>query len=421
MPAPHDVSTLRSFLGSVQFYAKFLPPTFASVVEPLYRLTRKGHRWAWVSEEEAAFRRLRELLSTADVLGHFDPSLPSGVACDASAVGIDATLFHRHSDGSERPIANVSKTLTASQRSYSQIQKEALVIIYVSKKFQLVTDHQPLGAMFGSNKPTPVLPANRWNTPMLMSSVDCLSVIIPISTRKKIPTTWTTFASSKHWVCKWNQPTRVRCGKSFLDQTLTTKVMRFTRGGWPEKNLQEDFAHFGFPHTVVTDCAATFKSEEFCKENGVFRLTGAPYHPATNGAANFQKANWVPAIVVKRFGTRSVNVRVVPRGSVWRRHIDQLRPRYFRQMTQNLVILPGCPKVEKRNLPFQSSSRATLRQQPPTSQNVSPEYGPSHPRRSKRPRKRKPRKTFLLLNLRFLRVVFSRTFLGASLPRSPLR
>jgi len=53
------------------------------------------------------------------------------------------------------------------------------------------------------------------------------------------------------------------------------------------KLLQEDFAHFGFPQTVVTDCAATFKSEEFqefCKENGIVRLTGALSHPATNGA-----------------------------------------------------------------------------------------------------------------------------------------
>jgi len=51
------------------------------------------------------------------------------------------------------------------------------------------------------------------------------------------------------------------------------------------KLLQEDF---GFTHTVVTDCAATFKSEEFqefCKENGTVHLTGALYHPATNGAA----------------------------------------------------------------------------------------------------------------------------------------
>jgi len=50
------------------------------------------------------------------------------------------------------------------------------------------------------------------------------------------------------------------------------------------KLLQEDF---GFPHIVVTDCAAIFKSEEFqefCKENGIVHLTGAPYHPVTNSA-----------------------------------------------------------------------------------------------------------------------------------------
>jgi len=69
------------------------------------------------------------------VLAHFDPSLPLGVACDASAVGIGTTLFHRYSDGSERPIAKISKMLTASQRNYSQIQKEALAIIYALKKF----------------------------------------------------------------------------------------------------------------------------------------------------------------------------------------------------------------------------------------------------------------------------------------------
>jgi len=34
-------------------------------------------------------------------------------------------------------------------------------------------------------------------------------------------------------------------------------------------------------------------------------------------------------------------------------------------MTQNLVILPGCPKADKRTPPFQSSSRASFRQRPP--------------------------------------------------------
>ena len=51
--------------------------------------------------------------------------------------------------------------------------------------------------------------------------------------------------------------------------------------------LEMEFAHFGYPYTVVSDNAATFKSDEFqnwCRERGIIHLTGAPYHPATNGA-----------------------------------------------------------------------------------------------------------------------------------------
>ncbi len=52
--------------------------------------------------------------------------------------------------------------------------------------------------------------------------------------------------------------------------------------------LDKDFAHFGFSHTLVTDNATTFMSGEFqswCRERGITHLTGAPCHPAMNGAA----------------------------------------------------------------------------------------------------------------------------------------
>ena len=52
--------------------------------------------------------------------------------------------------------------------------------------------------------------------------------------------------------------------------------------------LEDDFTHFGYPHTLVSDNGTAFTSEEFqswCKERGIVHLTGAPYHPATNGAA----------------------------------------------------------------------------------------------------------------------------------------
>ena len=104
------------------------------------------------------------------VLAHFDPTLPIGISCDASEVGLGVVLFHRYQDGSERPIANTSKTLTETQHHYSEIQKEALAIVFAlnkfhqflyGRKFILVTDHKPLLALFGPSKATPALAANR--------------------------------------------------------------------------------------------------------------------------------------------------------------------------------------------------------------------------------------------------------------------
>ena len=85
-------------------------------------------------------------------------------------VGIEAVLVHHYPDGSERPIANMSKTLTAAERNYSQMHKEALSIIFGLMKFYqylygrlfiLVTDLKPLTALFSPKKGTLLLAANR--------------------------------------------------------------------------------------------------------------------------------------------------------------------------------------------------------------------------------------------------------------------
>ena len=170
MPTPTDVTSLKSFLGAVQFYAKFLPSNFATITTPLYQLLKKGVTWKWTEKEQGSFNRLKELLSADNVLTHFDPKIPIGIACDASNVGIGAVLFHRFADGSERPICNVSKILSTTQQKYSQIQKEALSIIFGIKKFYqyiygrkfiLITDHRPLLALFGAEKQVPSLATNR--------------------------------------------------------------------------------------------------------------------------------------------------------------------------------------------------------------------------------------------------------------------
>ena len=169
MPASSDVTSLKSFLGSVQFYAKFLHPSYATEAEPLHRLTKKDVEWNWGSTEQSSFERLKSLLSSDAVLTHYNPALPIGIACDASSLGIGGTLFHCYPDGSERPIANVSKILLDPQRNYSQIQKQALATVFAVKKFFkylfaqkfiLVTDYKPLLAIYGNKKSSGMV-ANR--------------------------------------------------------------------------------------------------------------------------------------------------------------------------------------------------------------------------------------------------------------------
>ena len=105
--------------------------------------------------------KLKEQLVSAQVLVHYNSELPLRLACDASAYGIGAVLSHTMPDGSERPIAYGSRTLTKGEQHYGQIEKEALSLIFAVKMFHqflyerpftMVTDHKPLTTIFGSKK-----------------------------------------------------------------------------------------------------------------------------------------------------------------------------------------------------------------------------------------------------------------------------
>jgi len=69
------------------------------------------------------------MITSEQVLTHYDPSLPLRLACDASPVGTRAVLSHVMNDGTEWPIAFASRTLIKTKQGYAQIDKEALGII----------------------------------------------------------------------------------------------------------------------------------------------------------------------------------------------------------------------------------------------------------------------------------------------------
>ena len=86
-PEPRNVQELRSFLGLLNYYGKFLP-NLSSTVHPLNELLQQSKRWKWSTECSQAFQQAKQALSSANVLTHYDPFLPLTLAGDASAYGI---------------------------------------------------------------------------------------------------------------------------------------------------------------------------------------------------------------------------------------------------------------------------------------------------------------------------------------------
>ena len=133
MPAPNSVTKLQSFLGLVQYYAIYIA-NIHNLRAPLNELLKKGVKWEWTKECESAFQKIKRCLLSDLALAHFDPEKQIILATDASDYGVGAALLHKYEDGTTKAIAHASRTLISAERNYSQIEKEALSIIFGIKK-----------------------------------------------------------------------------------------------------------------------------------------------------------------------------------------------------------------------------------------------------------------------------------------------
>lgn len=76
------------------------------------------------------------MLQSQLMFTHYDPSVPVVVAADACNTGIGAVILHEYPNGNRKAIYHSSRTLTEAERYYSQIEKEALALIFAVTKLQ---------------------------------------------------------------------------------------------------------------------------------------------------------------------------------------------------------------------------------------------------------------------------------------------
>ena len=156
---PKNAGEVRSFLGLVNFSARFIP-NLASITEPLRELTRKDVPFVWGAVQQTAFDALKSSLGRAETLAYFDSNAEETKRItDASPVGLGAVLT-QVTQGQERVIAYASRSLTEVERRYSQTEREALGLVWGCERFHmylygvdftLLTDHKPLEVIYSSN------------------------------------------------------------------------------------------------------------------------------------------------------------------------------------------------------------------------------------------------------------------------------
>lgn len=152
MSAPKNARKLRSFLGMVNFYRRFVP-NYSIVAQPLFKLLKKNTKYVWDEEKEKAFNDLLAAIVRNAILAYPDFSKQFHLTTDACNYGIGAVLHQEDKDGIQRPIAFISTKLKTAEINYSTIEKECLAIVWaikslrhylIGREFIVHCDNKPL-------------------------------------------------------------------------------------------------------------------------------------------------------------------------------------------------------------------------------------------------------------------------------------
>ena len=135
MPMPTDIKPLRSLLGGLSYYRKFLP-NMAYHIRPVTALLKKGAAFEFASAMEDAVRILLAELAAPSILvfldwdAVIDTSRPFRLHCDASTAGLGATLKQEQPDGSIRPIVYISRATLDNEQNWTPMELEAGCVVW---------------------------------------------------------------------------------------------------------------------------------------------------------------------------------------------------------------------------------------------------------------------------------------------------
>jgi hypothetical protein len=129
-PVPTMVTQVRSFLGLVGFYRRFVKD-FSTIAGSLHELTKKGAPFSWGKAQEVAFETLKDRLTHRPLLQLPDFSKTFELECDASGIGLGGVLLQEG-----KPVAYFSEKLNGPSLNYSTYDKELYALVRTLETWQ---------------------------------------------------------------------------------------------------------------------------------------------------------------------------------------------------------------------------------------------------------------------------------------------
>ena len=184
LPAPKNVTEVRSFLQMCQYSYMFLfkdEQTYSDRTAPLRTMLQKNARFKWTKECQESFKNIKKALSDESIMGHWVQGRDTELWVDRGPEGLGATLYQREpSTGYWKPITYHSRALKKAEKNYSPMEGESLAIKYgilINKlmlhgnKFVVKSDHEPLQTLY-NNKWREDIPARVDNHRMKVQAFD---------------------------------------------------------------------------------------------------------------------------------------------------------------------------------------------------------------------------------------------------------
>lgn len=175
---PENVSDLRSFLGTVNFYSKMIPH-FADIATSFTDKTKKGAVFEWNDDMKRTWKAFKEAIRSDVFVKAFDPKLPTNLETDASDRAYAGVITQLHPDGIWYPVLWYSHKFKDEETRWNIAEKELYAIVYAIKRYpyllqpmhvDVYTDHRNLARFMLTTKLTSRL--GRWYDDINASGVN---------------------------------------------------------------------------------------------------------------------------------------------------------------------------------------------------------------------------------------------------------